>query len=181
MSAADVARGKSGCECPREHEVFEALAIDGSLAAHAELKAHADGCAICRDVVTVALPLMRENHVAVGRAHPPTSGVVWWRAQMRARNEAAQAVTRPITVIQGLALASFVAVIAAVVGALSPRMTAWFLGLTPFSGLDLSVTMPTMELTSLMPSTTLGMVVAAVGLLVLLVGPLAAYFAFGDE
>lgn len=171
---------KKSIECAREHQVFEALALEGGLSANDELRSHVDTCAVCRDVVAVALPLLQENRVAVERAHPPTSGVVWWRAQMRARQEAAQKATRPITVVQGVALSAFVAVLAAILGALSPRLIAWFRGLDA-PGLGWSLPMPQIELTSFMPTTTLGMLMAGVGLLILLLGPLAAYFAFGDE
>lgn len=167
-------------DCPREHEVFEALAIDGSLAGRTDLQEHVNDCDICRDIVTVALPLMKEKHVALERAHPPTSGVVWFRAQLRARQEAARAATRPITVVQGIALASFVAVFASVMGVLSPRLLAWFQGLgLPMP--ELSLGFPQFELTSIVPTTTFGMALAGISLAFLLLGPLAAYLALRDE
>lgn len=168
-------------DCPREHEVFEALAMDGSLAGSPDLQAHAGECDICRDIAAVALPLLREKHVAIERAHPPTSGVVWFRAQLRARQEAAKAATRPITVVQGIALASFMAVLAAVLGAVSPRLIAWFSGLSGFRAPEMSLGLPSIEISALMPSTTLGMLIGAVCLAALLLGPLAAYFALRDE
>ncbi len=179
MTPFDVAQGRR-IDCPREHEVFEALGIDGSLAGRPELQAHADACDVCRDIVAVAVPLMAEKHVALERAHPPTSGVVWFRAQMRARQEAARAATRPITVVQGIALVSFVAVFASVMGVLSPRLLAWFRGLG-FPTPELSLGLPQFELTSLVPTTTFGMALAGICVLFLILWPLAAYLALRDE
>ena len=52
----------------------------------------------------------------------PSSGIVWWRAQLRARQEAAQKVVRPITVAQ----AAFLAVVGGVSGAVFGATTDWF-------------------------------------------------------
>ena len=41
----------------------------------------------------------------VTQAQVPSSAIVWWRAQMRSRREAAQVVTQPMTFVQGLILA----------------------------------------------------------------------------
>lgn len=47
----------------------------------------------------------REEHgAALAEAHPPTAAVVWWRAQRRAREEAAREAARPISFVHGIAL-----------------------------------------------------------------------------
>ena len=194
-------------ECVREHEVLDALASHGPVACWnqgppkgghyskettgghdaEDLKSHVESCAICRDLVTVASALLDEHHVAVEHANPPSSGIVWWRAQMRARQEAAQAATRPITVVQGLALASGAAIVLLVLSATAPTLLSWFSGLVSgipgfefLSGIP-SVRLPSIELSALMPSTTLGLLLLVGGLTIVLLGPLAAYFALGDE
>lgn len=53
----------------------------------------------------VAQAIAAEASVARREAAPPSSGVVWWRAQMRARQEAARAVERPLTIVHGVAIA----------------------------------------------------------------------------
>ncbi len=52
----------------------------------------------------------------------PDSGRVWWRAQMRARREAAEAAGRPITAAQAIAFACAVGLLGACFGATSD----WF-------------------------------------------------------
>jgi hypothetical protein len=91
-------------DCPRETEVFEAIAF-GRLtgAAEPELTAHAASCAVCRDLVLVARALHDDREAACREAHPPTAGMVWWRATIRARAEAAHTAMQPITVLQGIA------------------------------------------------------------------------------
>ena len=175
-------------ECVREHEVLDALACDGPVANWNEnLKAHATSCAICRDLVTVASALLDDQHVAVEHANPPSSGIVWWRAQMRARQEAAQTATRPITVVQGLALASGAAIFLLVLSAAAPTLLSWFSGLVAgvpglqfLAGLN-TLRLPSIELSALVPSTTMGLMLLVGALTILLLGPLAAYFALGDE
>jgi hypothetical protein len=53
----------------------------------------------------VAGAIAAEAAVARGEAAPPSSAIVWWRAQMRARQEAAQLAEKPIAVVHGLAVA----------------------------------------------------------------------------
>jgi len=91
-------------ECARESDVFEAIAF-GRLteASEPELTAHAASCPVCRDLVTVARALHEDREAACREAHPPTAGMVWWRATIRARAEAAHTAMQPITVLQGVA------------------------------------------------------------------------------
>ena len=170
------------CACPREHEVLEALAADATLQDwSAELREHADACAICRDIVAVALPLLQEHRAAVEGAHPPSSGIVWWRAQMRARQEAARTAMRPITVLQGIGAAAAFALFLVLLGAAAPILSGWFGGLTVFSGLGDLVRLPDIELASLKPATNVGILLAGACAVTLLLGPLAVYFALYDE
>jgi len=62
--------------------------------------------------------LLREDHEAVAAAATvPASGLVWWRATIRARAEAARIAERPITFAQSLAATCIIALALAVVGA----------------------------------------------------------------
>jgi hypothetical protein len=110
-------------ECCREEDVLDALA-SGRWPERAddELRAHVAACAICRDVEAVAsaVLVMREAEPADMRI--PSSAVMWWRAQMRARQEAAREAARPITVAQIVGLVSVVVLTVAGMVALSP----WF-------------------------------------------------------
>jgi len=91
-------------ECPREGDAFEAVAF-GRWPAHVtrELLAHVAGCPICRDVVDVAAPLQDDRRLLMRAIDPPGAGIVWWRATIRARAEAAHTAMQPITVLQGVA------------------------------------------------------------------------------
>jgi hypothetical protein len=64
----------------------------------------------------VADAIAAEASVARREALPPSSAVVWWRAQMRARQEAARAVERPLTVVHMLAIACAAGLLVSVVG-----------------------------------------------------------------
>jgi hypothetical protein len=91
-------------ECPRESDVFEAIAF-GRWADRRdpELAAHVDNCAICRDLAAVVRALHEDREAACREAHPPTAGMVWWRATIRARVEAAHTAMQPISVLQSIA------------------------------------------------------------------------------
>lgn len=53
----------------------------------------------------VAEALAAEASAAGSEAAPPSAAIVWWRAQMRARQEAAQLADKPIVVVHALAIA----------------------------------------------------------------------------
>ena len=106
-------------ECPHEVEVFEAIAF-GRWPVHtsAALRAHAAACPVCRDVADVTPALYADRQALLRSAHPPTAGVVWWRATIRARAEATRTAMQPITWWQGVAAAAIVGVVAAFAGSL---------------------------------------------------------------
>jgi hypothetical protein len=177
----DFARGNV-MECHREADVLEGLSADATLESwSADLRSHARTCSICSDIVAVALPLLQEHHASVEDAHPPSSGIVWWRAQMRARHEAARVATRPITVVQGVAVVSATALFMMLLSAAGPTVFGWFGGVTLFSGFGEMFRLPEIELPALMPSTNMGLLLAAACAVCLLAGPLAVYFALGDD
>ena len=49
-------------------------------------------------------------------AQPPSSAIVWWRAQLRARQEAAHAADRPVTIVHTLAIACGIGLLLSVAG-----------------------------------------------------------------
>ena len=103
--------------CAYEKEVRQALK-DGHWPAGClpELREHVQKCGSCSDLVLVteALQLARENST---QEVPPTSSLLWWRAQLQRRRAAAEQVSRPITVAQTFAWT--VSVLAAAVFAVS--------------------------------------------------------------
>jgi len=92
--------------CEREPDVLDALARDWwPNRADDDLRAHVAGCASCTDLVVVAGALQKELAVATDARRLPPADIVWWRAQLRARDEAARRATRPIAVAHGVAIA----------------------------------------------------------------------------
>lgn len=94
--------------CPREKEVKE-LVERGQwpavLATTPELRAHVDGCLSCKELVLVSTAFQCARAEAGGAAKLGSPGVLWWRAQLRRRNEAVKRISRPILGAQIFALA----------------------------------------------------------------------------
>jgi hypothetical protein len=114
-------------ECTREADVLEAVAF-GRWPDHAgDLVAHAAACSVCADLVEVARALHEDRDARCREAQLPTAGMVWWRATIRARADAARTVSQPISVAQGVAGASAVGIAWALAGAAwrSVQWLAW--------------------------------------------------------
>jgi hypothetical protein len=161
-------------ECARESAVLEAVA-QGRLHLVQE---HLDACASCTEIATIAGALRRDLEMSCRDAHVPSAGVVWWRATIRARAEAARAVSQPITVAQGIAGASAIGLALGFAGAgwrwlqsfasagdLIVRLDAQRDQIAAASALVLQYALP------------LALGVAAC----LVIAPLALYFALSDE
>jgi hypothetical protein len=102
-------------ECAREQDVLDALsAARWPDRCDEDLQTHVRGCAICRDLADAAAALLDDRDAASNGARLPPSGVVWWRAQLRGREEAARAAARPLAFIQGVAASAAVSIAVAV-------------------------------------------------------------------
>jgi hypothetical protein len=91
-------------ECSRERDVLDA--VSSGRWPHQcgdELRDHVAACDVCADVAVAAEALQDARDHEWGEARVPPSGRVWWRAEMRARQEAAHKAAQPITIAQGLA------------------------------------------------------------------------------
>lgn len=166
-------------ECAREPEILEALAASRwPDACGSELGAHVAHCSSCADLVEVVLALVDEHHVTTRSAPVPSSGIVWWRAQMRARREAERVANRPITVVQGLALtaAAVLAVVLAVTT--SALLFPW---LPPVDRVLETVKEFTPAIPVVTLLTPLGLLLAAIVAISVVAAPLAVYFAVSDE
>jgi hypothetical protein len=69
--------------------------------------------------------LQAERHAAVEESHPPAAGMVWWRAELRARHEAARLAARPTLIMQALALACAGGGAVALLQLLAPWLRQW--------------------------------------------------------
>lgn len=112
-------------ECDREQDVLDALVsrrwpdrIDE------DLRAHVTSCTACADLVEVAGALLSEETVEPPCDLPPAS-IVWWRAQLRAREDATRAALRPITITQAAAVACATILFLALVATVVPSFLTW--------------------------------------------------------
>jgi hypothetical protein len=64
----------------------------------------------------VADAMAAEAALASSEAQPPSSAIVWWRAQMRARREAAELAEKPITVVHAVSIAAGIGLMLSVIG-----------------------------------------------------------------
>src|SRR5262245_4747305 len=166
------------CECDREPDVLDALAA-GRWPARCDedLRAHVSACAICRDLADVAAVLADERDDAWSEARVPPAGVMWWRAQLRAREDAARAAGRPVAFIQGVAASVAVWLAIALFRAIPAESVAewraWAAGLLP--GVPLTMA-DVAWLTAGVPL----VIIAIVGAWLVL-APIAIYFAAADE
>ena len=160
-------------ECEFEAEVLSAaLQSRWPDRVESELREHVASCAICSDVMAVAVALDEAREDTHACAVVPDSGRMWWQAQLRARREAAETAGRPITAAQVIALAFAVGLLGACFGATSKWFQAslgWF-G-SSIAGLRIPALLPSVfSLLAEHGALVLGM--AAVVLLV----PAAVYF-----
>jgi hypothetical protein len=126
----------------------------------------------------VAEAIAAEAALARTEAAPPSSAIVWWRAQMRARQEAARAVARPITVVHALAIACGAGLALSLIGSAVAGVrgsSVWLVEVyrsfatvaAPLASVDLTGRLVTLSMTA--------MVISA------LVASIAVYFIFADE
>lgn len=118
-------------------------------------------CPTCGPLVALAEQIRREFEHTQTHARVPTPEIVWWRAQMRAREEAARTAARPIVFTQALAVAALIGLLVSVLGRLTLPVMTW-------SGFQLQTGLPLMPIAIAM----------ACGLIV---APAALYFAFSRD
>jgi hypothetical protein len=91
--------------CGRERELKELLDRgQWPGACSDELRTHAAGCRLCRELILVKQALGAERLQAVSEARLEAPGVLWWRAQLRRRNAAMERIGRPFLGAQIFAL-----------------------------------------------------------------------------
>jgi hypothetical protein len=158
-------------ECSREQDVIDAVS-SGRWPDRCDdaLRAHVAACAICAEVAEVARAIQDDHEAAWRDARVPPSGRVWWRAEMRARQEAARKAARPITLVQGAAAVcagGVLIALAALAWPMWPTLTA-ALGLLTAS--SLATVLPQFG------------VPLAIGIgSILLLTPVALYFVFSEK
>ena len=165
-------------ECGREQDVLDAVS-SGRWPGRCddELRVHVNACLVCSDLANVAAAVIDDRDAAWSQARVPSAGIVWWRAQLRAREDAARAAGRPVAFVQGVAASVALWLIVSLVRALpSEYVSNW--------GTWISSALPSVTFTM----ADIARVTAAVPLVVfilvavwLLLAPVAIYFAAADE
>lgn len=117
--------------CPREHEIAVAARMSQL---PEELAAHAAGCAVCAEALLVASFLgSHDEHADV-----PAAGLVYWRAELKARREQAERAMRPMRMMEIAATVTLCAMavgLGAVSGSIAlPLIGAGFLGTVGIAG-----------------------------------------------
>jgi hypothetical protein len=124
-------------ECLREADVLDEIGAGRwPEAAPAALREHVAACPVCADLALVASGLQAEGAVAraeLASIPLPSAGQVWWRAELRARQEKALLAQRPIAAVQIVAAVVLLLAIGSGLWALAPGAWAWFLGVVPSS------------------------------------------------
>jgi hypothetical protein len=164
--------------CPREAETIRAAWGGRAETFDADLAAHLAECEGCAEVAALARALHNDRDDACASAHPPSAGVVWWRAQRRVREEAARRAARPISFVHGIALgcaaAAAVAIVSLGAGGLQ-RYLAAFGGLSWWTSTGAPAVTPADAFASLPYGAML--VLAAT----LLLAPVAIYLALSEK
>lgn len=165
-------------ECIHETELLAALQLSRwPHACDETLRAHVESCASCSDLAALSRALLEDHRALVNEANVPSSAIVWWRAQMRSRREAAERAIQPMTVVQGLAAACATGLLIAAAGFVSPTFRG---ALAWLAGQARSVTAVTaVDVLASPGPLTIGIVAAVC--LGLIVAPLALYFTFHEE
>ena len=147
----------AAADCTREAEVIRGAATG---AWDPELRDHVASCASCAEVFELASMLHADDEQSLRDAKVPAAGLMWWRATIRARAEAARTAEQPIAIAHGVAGSCAVAV-ACVLVAYLWRSVSW----------------PALELTATAHAVPLMLGLA----LCLLVAPLAVYVALARD
>lgn len=108
-------------DCQTEQDLIDAIAAGRwPDRADAALREHVSACPICADVAAVAGLLFDDRDAAWAETQVPPASLVWWRAQVRAREQAARVALRPIA----LAHAASIVGVAALLLVLFPPASA---------------------------------------------------------
>jgi len=124
-------------QCSNEQAVTE-LVQSGRWpeACDAALRGHVENCETCSEVLLVAGLLQEANSSLLAGVKLPDAGLVWWKAQLRARREAAELATRPIALAEKFALACGVGVLLAFTFWKRADLHAWLERLANFGHSD---------------------------------------------
>jgi len=168
-------------ECPREAELLESLCAALPASWPGDLGAHVERCPSCAALAAVVPPLRDERQASIRAASVPSSAIVWWRLRLRARREATARALRPIAAAQAVTLACAVGVLAAVIGIVAPgasTVDGWLGAIREGAEAAGAAAVPSTMAQLLSPG---GIAFGLAGALLLVITPVAIYFALSDR
>ena len=123
-------------QCQFEQDLLDAItARRWPDRADTPLRDHVSRCGVCSDIAEVAGAFFEDRDCARLEGALPSSSAIWWRSQIRAREEAARLAVRPMVIFQiGATIAA--AVLAVLI---APSASTWVresfsaLGITDWS------------------------------------------------
>jgi hypothetical protein len=101
-------------KCIRENDLLDAL---GRGFVGSELSSHVAACESCTELQTVAGALLYDRAQAITTAAIPSAGTMWWRMQLRLRQETESAAQRSLLIGQAATLAVAIVLMFALFGA----------------------------------------------------------------
>jgi hypothetical protein len=112
--------------CARESDVLDLIGIGQWPArADADLAAHVASCPSCTDLALVASAIVDVRDTGTAYKRLPDAGIVWLRAQMRAREDAARRAARPLWMAQVAGVAAVIAILVIWSGGLMGSLSAF--------------------------------------------------------
>lgn len=166
-------------DCSHEAAVVNAV-LSGAWPYRSDeaLVAHAAGCETCREIASVAVLLRDDVEQSRIDVPIPVAGQVWWRAAVRARLESTQAATRPMTWMHGITAAMVLGAFLAALSAAWPRLAS-LAGATRMIATEF---LPSAEVTAAIAGgLRLSALVGALAAAVMIIAPLAIYYALSDD
>ena len=99
--------------CQFEDELIDAI---GRGFVNPEITAHIESCASCTELQLVAGAVLEDRREAMIEATVPNSGTMWWRMQVRLRQEAQATARRTLLIGQAATILIAVALTASLFG-----------------------------------------------------------------
>ena len=112
--------------CRRESEIRNLLHLGHwPSATPNDILAHARECRSCRDLVLIHNAFHSSRKAAAGVANLNSPGLLWWRAQLRRRNDAVERIGKPLMGAQIFALCLNLAIVITVISSQATHGLRW--------------------------------------------------------
>ena len=171
--------GQAAYDCPREQDVVNAV-LGGTWPDRCDdsLVTHAAHCVTCGEVAQVSMLLHEDVDHARNDMIVPAAGQIWWRAAVRARLESTHAAARPMSWMHAITGAIVLGVFLAAITAVWPMLP----GVINVIRATSREVLPSPEVARAIAgglTQIAGLAIIAAAIMV--IAPLALYFALSDD